>query len=183
MSLCGCGCGGQATISKYTDRRGQIKGMPLRFILGHNSRLSCHPNWKGGRKIRTDGYVGIRIGDTYKPEHVMVAESVFGRSLPPGVLVHHVDENRSNNEPNNLVICQDIAYHKLIHRRLRAYRSCGNADFAKCCYCKRYGDPKLMMGYVNRGRHSWRHRECQNEYARMTRRTKNARLGASTRIQ
>ena len=47
--LCQCGCGEQAPISAYTDRRkGAIKGSPRRYILGHNGfkhRLCRTPEW------------------------------------------------------------------------------------------------------------------------------------------
>jgi len=37
--LCECGCGKPAPISKKDRRdRGQVKGQPVRFINGHNSR-------------------------------------------------------------------------------------------------------------------------------------------------
>lgn len=39
-ALCECGCGQPAPIARATDnRKGIVKGQPLRFIHGHNSRL------------------------------------------------------------------------------------------------------------------------------------------------
>lgn len=38
--LCECGCGGKTRIATQTDRcNGYVKGRPLRFMCGHNSRL------------------------------------------------------------------------------------------------------------------------------------------------
>ena len=54
------------------------------------------------------GYIG---------EHVLKAESVLGKRLPAGAVVHHVDENPHNNELSNLVVCQDNGYHRTLHRR------------------------------------------------------------------
>ncbi len=45
------------------------------------------------------------------------AEHALGHPLPPFAVVHHhsYEGNRSQ-----LVICQDLAYHALLHRRMRA---------------------------------------------------------------
>lgn len=52
-------------------------------------------------------------------EHILVASDVLGKLLPPGAVVHHINEDRSDNRHSNLVICQDDAYHKLLHKRMR----------------------------------------------------------------
>jgi len=174
MSLCECGCGGEAPIARNTNREfGWVKGMPIRFI-NHHHRRSSHENWDEGITTRHDGYIIRRRAFGGKMEHVLVAEKSLGKPLPHRANVHHVDENPSNNSPGNLVICQDLAYHKLIHRRMRAYRSCGNANLVRCPYCKTYDNPRSMILYLNLGRHHWRHRECQNEHTRMATRRKRA---------
>lgn len=183
MGKCECGCGGEAPIARKTNRKiGWVNGMPIRFI-NHHHRRSSHENWDEGATTTRDGYISKRKDFGGKMEHVLVAEKSLGRLLPPRANVHHVDENPSNNAPMNLVICQDLAYHKLIHRRMRAYRVCGNANFVRCPYCKIYDDPKFVLLYMNGGRHLWRHRECQNEHTRMATRRKNAGLGASTGLK
>ena len=43
VKLCECGCGQPAPIAKYSWwRRNYIKGQPVRFIVGHNAKLSHH---------------------------------------------------------------------------------------------------------------------------------------------
>lgn len=70
-------------------------------------------------------------------EHVLVAERALGRFLPHGAQVHHVDGNKKNNSNRNLVICQDGAYHKLLHIRARILRAGGNPNTeAICSTCK-----------------------------------------------
>lgn len=91
-------------------------------------------------------------------EHVLIAERVLGRTLPIGAVVHHADENRSNNAPNNLVICPNQAYHMLLHQRMRALAACGNANWMKCVFCKRYDDPDRL--YIRPNRHQGFHRAC-----------------------
>lgn len=91
------------------------------------------------RKIYAREYVSS-YGNT-RPTHILMAERAIGRKLPSGAHVHHVDENPLNASPDNLVICPDAAYHKLLHRRTDALNACGNANWAKCTYCMKYDSP------------------------------------------
>jgi hypothetical protein len=93
-------------------------------------------------------------------DHVAVAERALGKKLPHGAIVHHVDEDASNNAPANLVICPSQAYHMLIHQRMRALENCGYAHWLKCTICKRYDDPSNMAIYPDGRRQKIAHREC-----------------------
>jgi hypothetical protein len=93
-------------------------------------------NWKGGRRIDDRGYVHIWTGPhTTKLEHHILAEKALGHALPPGAVVHHVNENPSNNGPGNLVICQDDTYHKLLHARKRRLEDTGSFALKRCGRC------------------------------------------------
>lgn len=132
MKLCECGCGLPAPIAKKTiSRLGHVKGQPIRFIYHHQTspvNVAAHPRWKGGRRLSTDGYILIHLPDHPRStrgfvlEHIVIAERALGRSLPRKAHVHHVNEVRSDNAGRNLVICEDGNYHKLLHRRMNAYR-------------------------------------------------------------
>lgn len=88
-----------------------------------------NPNWQGGKHIKKckhTSYVmvlspGHPRSDNrgYVREHILVAEKALSKPLPIGAQVHHVDKNGLNNKNNNLVICQDQAYHSLLHVRQR----------------------------------------------------------------
>ena len=82
--------------------------------------------WKGGRKIRKDGYVLIlappdhpyaisnrrRSSATkYLLEHRYVMEQVLGRYLLREEVVHHKDGNPSNNALDNLELCDNQSTH------------------------------------------------------------------------
>lgn len=49
-------------------------------------------------------------------EHRVVAESILGRPLSPGEVVHHEDENKQNNDPSNLIVFPGQADHARHHK-------------------------------------------------------------------
>lgn len=70
-------------------------------------------------------------------KYIRVAGDALGRPLPPGAVVHHVDENRQNNVNSNLVILENQAEHLALHRRLRILKAGGNPWTQQiCCTCK-----------------------------------------------
>ena len=95
----------------------------------------------------------------------MIAERILGRKLVGEEQVHHVDYNKRNNANDNLVLCESMKYHKLLHARTNALDSCGNADYMKCAYCGEYDDPADM--YVRPTQHQAWHRECKNASKRV----------------
>lgn len=116
-----------------------------------------------------------RIGRVTHPEylqtgnrrdHIAKAEKALGRSLPRGAEVHHVDGVKWNNANSNLVICQDSAYHALLHMRARVVKAGGNPDAQKWCHgCERPVD--LAAFNVRRnGTVDSRCRECINKAKR-----------------
>lgn len=180
---CHCGCGGLTTVPQNDHSvHGYIKGVPIDFIMGHNSRGHLNPKWNGGNRIRSDGYVYLwipghpRSCKNYVMEHLVVAEKALGKPLPPKAEVHHIDLKRDHNENNNLVVCQDSAYHKLIHKRTKARAACGHADWDHCAYCKQYDDPKNL--FVNVQGRAY-HRACELDYQKLCRDRKRQEAPAS----
>lgn len=51
-------------------------------------------------------------------EHIIIAESVLGRSLRDGEVVHHINEDKTDNRKENLLICSR-GYHAMLHHRMR----------------------------------------------------------------
>jgi hypothetical protein len=103
-----------------------------------------NPQWKGGRVVTGGDYVGIRVGGkkNYELEHRIVAEKALGKPLPPQSIVHHHDENRKHNENSNLVICENRAYHALIHKRMRVLAMGLDPNHFKICPTCKQGRSK-----------------------------------------
>lgn len=91
----------------------------------YGRRRALSPRWKGGRKVRKDGYILVVAPDDhpypcdqhpasglkYILEHRYVMEQHLGRYLLPTEVVHHIDENPSNNDIDNLRLFDSQAEH------------------------------------------------------------------------
>lgn len=112
------------------------------------------------------GYRGFQVNGKRTFEHVSIAELALGKKLPSGAVVHHVNENRLDNRNENLVICQDRAYHNLIHARMRALDATGDANKRPCRYCKQYDDLKNLKVYPRANTTSYWHPQCNRNAAK-----------------
>lgn len=106
--------------------------------------LACHPRgagnplWRGGTS-RARGYVRLnnaKGAGRHKPQHVQIVETVLGRRLPVGTVVHHANQVRDDNANGNLVVLQNTSEHMALHRRLRVLRAGGDPWTDRlCCSC------------------------------------------------
>ena len=67
----------------------------------------------GNGHQRTDGYIQITSGP-YKGKllHRLIYEEVYG-SIPKGYAIHHIDGDKTNNNPGNLMLLSKSNHHKL----------------------------------------------------------------------
>lgn len=100
----------------------------------------------------------------YVADHILVAETVNGGPLHKGAIVHHKDEDKTNNSPDNIVICKDRAHHILLHLEIKALKASGNKDYRKCGLCGLWDDQANL--YRNPANRSYFHRKCRADEAK-----------------
>ena len=129
------------------------------------NRGKNNPSWKGGRRKHSAGYIQVlqhghpRANPKgYVYEHILVAEKALGKPLPPGAVIHH---HGAKDDQTQIVICEDRAYHMLLHQRMRALKACGHANWRKCGLCKQYDKPENLV--IGTGVY---HKKCHNQYRR-----------------
>jgi hypothetical protein len=149
IALCQCGCGLPAPIASRTNRRaGHVEGQPVRFILGHHWRVRANKRYRTSKASGELEYV-----------HRLRAERALGHPLPPGASVHHADGSLREDAP--LVICQDEAYHHLLHRRMRVLRAGGDPNTE--ALCSRCHQPRPFSAFnFARGKASGLHNVCRD---------------------
>jgi hypothetical protein len=78
---------------------------------------TLNSNWKGGVKM-VDGYKYLwapqhphATKEGYVAEHRLVMEKCIGRFLGIKEVVHHIDGNKLNNKPENLMVLSSTGSH------------------------------------------------------------------------
>lgn len=97
-------------------------------------------------------------------EHVLIVERTLGREIRRPIEIHHVDGNGRNNTRTNLVVCPNAEYHSLLHMRTEALNACGNPEWRKCGFCRKWDAPE-NLAFWKRGSPSGTviaHRPCAN---------------------
>ena len=113
-----------------------IKPFDLKRGMGKHCSIKCrgityskvrkgngNSNWKGGKRIRQDGYILI-----YKPEHPfnrngyvmehrLKMEEYLERYLTEEEVIHHINGDKSNNFIGNLMLLDNQKIHASIHMK------------------------------------------------------------------
>ena len=128
--ITGNNCCSKECYKKFASQKMQGEGNHQYELKGKNNS-----SWKSDVRISTYGYRMIRVLDhpfrnssDFVFEHRLVAEKylltdetsveINGKKyLNPDLEVHHKDQNKLNNDPNNLLISTK-SEHKILHNLL-----------------------------------------------------------------
>ncbi len=120
----------EARLGKHCtkERKKQMRDAKLIWYQAHPeaNKGENNPRWKGGRTIDSYGYVLIHAPDHpyannrgYVKEHRLIMEQKIGRYLCPWEVVHHHNEIKDDNRPENLDLFSSGADHTRFERSLR----------------------------------------------------------------
>jgi uncharacterized protein (DUF1330 family) len=127
--LCECGCGEITNRSPKTSAKEKIKqGDHRRFCFGHQNRrlIKNHDNTPKRGQFYHVGYVYViappdhphKTNKKYIKRSRLVMEEKIGRYLSHHEQVHHVNGDRGDDRPENLVI-MSLSNHLSYHRKLK----------------------------------------------------------------
>ena len=110
---------GRACEIQRNASHGANSGSFKRGNIPWNEGLKmCSSQWKGGETLNTQGRVMVIVGYKkdgrviYRQRSRIVMEKILGRPLGKNELVHHIDENKTNDNPENLEVSTWIKHNR-----------------------------------------------------------------------
>jgi len=92
--------------------------------MSKHTQGSLHHNWKGGEIKHSAGYIQVhspnhplRCCRSYVLKHRLIVEKEIGRYLKSSESVHHINEIKNDNCPENLICFSSESYHQIFHHK------------------------------------------------------------------
>ena len=117
--LCACECGRLAVVTGKHLRSGDVRSCGCLHSETSIKNLPDNEKPLGFRRKTNKGYIEIKTFSGYQREHVFVMEAVLGRRLEDDEVVHHIDNDKTNNDISNLQLMSH-GEHTSLHNKLRA---------------------------------------------------------------
>ena len=119
--------------------------------------------------LTKDGYLLITIHGRKILEHRYVMQQILGRPLEQNEIVHHINGDRLNNHPTNLIL-MSLAAHTKQHKRT-LFSSDSHKQCNSCLQIKprRYFSPERTLGRALRDPHKGRCKLCLAKARRLER--------------
>lgn len=100
---------------KYYKGNGKFCSKKCRYAY-YQDHPETTPQYKTGKSIDGAGY--IVYSHTKTREHRAVMEALLGRKLHSKEIVHHIDGDKANNSPSNLLLLSHSEHSKLHYHEL-----------------------------------------------------------------
>ena len=113
---------------------------------------------EGKTHISSHGYIKVYIGrkdprsdvSGFAYRHRLVAEKKLGRPLKENEVVHHLDGDKTNDDPVNIIINSSLGEHRTYHRKPDSnLQKIGESNSLAMCTC---GCGSTFLKYDKNGR-------------------------------
>lgn len=90
--------------------------------IGHAGHGEANHAWRGGQTEERERSKDMHY---YRRQSYEVAAICLGQPLPQGMVIHHLDENWRNNQPQNMMIFPSQSAHAQFHWQLEKRHRAG----------------------------------------------------------